>query len=127
MTAPAQTGRPDQIHDVLRRLRTSSPEVIGVALVSGEGFMAASLLPNEVDEEVVAGMAAALLSAADRVSNELLGAEALQTSVRSKNGYIILNQVAGDAVLVVLASEAAKLGLLFLDIKRHMALLDELL
>lgn len=127
MTAPAQSGRPDQIQDILRRLRTSSPEVIGVALVSGDGFMAASLLPNEVDEEVVAGMAAALLGAAARVSNELLGAEALQTSVRSKNGYIILNQVAGDAVLVVLASESAKLGLLFLDIKRHAAALDELL
>jgi predicted regulator of Ras-like GTPase activity (Roadblock/LC7/MglB family) len=127
MTAQAKSGRPDQIQDVLRRLRASSPEVIGVALVSAEGFMAASLLPNEVDEEVVAGMAAALLGAAERVSNELLGAEAVQTSVRSKNGYIILNQVAGDAVLVVLASEAAKLGLLFLDIKRHMADLDELL
>jgi predicted regulator of Ras-like GTPase activity (Roadblock/LC7/MglB family) len=127
MTAPAQSGRPDQIQDVLRRLRSSSPEVIGVALVSGDGFMAASLLPNEVDEEVVAGMAAALLGAAERVSKELLGAEAIQTCVRSKNGYIILNQVAGDAVLVVLASDSAKLGLLFLDIKRHIADLDEIL
>lgn len=127
MTAPAQSGRPDQIQDVLRRLRTSSPEVIGVALVSAEGFMAASLLPNEVDEEVVAGMAASLLGAAERVSKELLGAEAMQTCVRSKNGYIILNQVAGDAVLVVLASDSAKLGLLFLDIKRHLADLDEIL
>jgi uncharacterized protein len=127
MTAPARSGRPDQIQDVLRRLRTSSPEVIGVALVSGDGFMAVSLLPNEVDEEVVAGMAAALLGAAERVSKKLLGAEAIQTCVRSKNGYIILNQAAGDAVLVVLASDSAKLGLLFLDIKRHLADLDEIL
>jgi uncharacterized protein len=126
MTAPAQSGRPDQIQDVLRRLRSSSPEVIGVALVSGEGFMAASLLPNEVDEEVVAGMAASLLGAAERVSKELLGAEALQICVRSKNGYIVLNEVAGDAVLVVLASDTAKLGLLFLDIKRHVSDLDEI-
>ena len=101
--------------------------MIGVALVSAEGFMAASLLPNEVDDEVVAGMAAALLGAAERVSRELMGADVLQTCVRSKNGYIILNQVASDAVLVVLASDAAKLGLLFLDIKRHLADLDELL
>jgi uncharacterized protein len=105
----------------------SSPEVSGVALVSAEGFMAASLLPNEVDEEVVAGMAAALLGAAERVSRELMGSAAVQTCVRSALGYIILNQVSGDAVLVVLASESAKLGLLFLDIKRHVADLDELL
>jgi len=127
MTAPARSGQPDQIQGVLRRLRTSSPEVVGVALVSGEGLITASQLPTEIDEELVARMAAALLGEAERVSKELLGAGALQTSVRSKNGYIILNQVAGNAVLVVLASEAAKLGLLFLDIRRHVSELAELL
>jgi predicted regulator of Ras-like GTPase activity (Roadblock/LC7/MglB family) len=126
-TAATQLGRTDQIQDVLRRLRMSSTEVSGVALVSTEGFMAASLLPNEVEEEVVAGMAAALLGAADRVSVELMGSPATQTCVKSEHGYIVLNQVGSDAMLVVLASENAKLGLLFLDIKRHLNDLIELL
>jgi predicted regulator of Ras-like GTPase activity (Roadblock/LC7/MglB family) len=43
----------------------------------------------------------------------------VQTYVRSTNGYIILNQVGDDAVLVVLTTEHAKLGLVFLDIKRR--------
>ena len=126
-TAATQLGRTDQIQDVLRRLRMSSTEVSGVALVSTEGFMAASLLPNEVEEEVVAGMAAALLGAADRVSLELMGSHATQTCVKGQHGYIVLNQVGSDAMLVVLASENAKLGLLFLDIKRHLGDLSELL
>jgi hypothetical protein len=37
-TAAADSGRGDQIEDVLRRLRHSSPDVVGVALVSAEGF-----------------------------------------------------------------------------------------
>ena len=126
-TAPVQLGRTDQIQDVLRGLRNSSTDVTGVALVSAEGFMAASLLSDELDEEVVAGMAAALLGAAERVTQELQGAAMLQTCVRSENGYIVLEQVGGDALLVVLASENAKLGLLFLDIKRHLSQLIELL
>jgi hypothetical protein len=118
-TAPTQLRRTDQIQDILRGLPTSSSEVIGAAIVSAEGFTAASLLPSEVDEEVVAGMGAALLGVAERIARELMRADMVQTYVRSTNGYIILNQVGDDAVLVVLTTEHAKLGLVFLDIKRR--------
>ncbi len=126
-TAPTQLRRTDQIQDVLRGLRTSSSEVIGAALVSAEGFTAASLLPSEVDEEVVAGMGAALLGVAERISMELMSAEMVQTYVRSSKGYIILSQVGADSVLVVLTTEQAKLGLVFLDIKRRIPDLNRLL
>jgi uncharacterized protein len=126
-TAPTQLRRTDQIQDVLRGLRTSSSEVIGAALVSAEGFTAASLLPSEVDEEVVAGMGAALLGVAERISMELMSADMVQTYVRSSKGYIILSQVGADSVLVVLTTEQAKLGLVFLDIKRRIPDLSRLL
>jgi predicted regulator of Ras-like GTPase activity (Roadblock/LC7/MglB family) len=100
---------------------------VGVALVSSEGFTAASLLPNAVDEEVVAGMSAALLGVAERIAEELMQSDMLQTCVRTSKGYIILNRVGGDAVLVVLTTENAKLGLVFLDIKRRLPALMELL
>jgi predicted regulator of Ras-like GTPase activity (Roadblock/LC7/MglB family) len=80
-----------------------------------------------VDEEVVAGMGAALLGVAERISAELMKADMVQTYVRSSNGYIILNQVGNDAMLVVLTTEHAKLGLVFLDIKRRLPELLRLL
>jgi uncharacterized protein len=126
-TAPVQLGLTEQIQDILRGLRNSSTDVTGVALVSSEGFMAAALLPAEVDAEVVAGMAAALLGSAERVTQELQGASVVQTCLRSTNGYIVMDQVGTDAMLVVLASENAKLGVLFLDIKLHLDQLLELL
>jgi predicted regulator of Ras-like GTPase activity (Roadblock/LC7/MglB family) len=117
---PAPLRRTDQIQDILRGLRSSSSEVIGAAIVNSEGFTVATALPGEVDEEVVAGMGAALLGVGERISSELMDAEMVQTYVRSANGYIILNAVNEDAILIVLTTDRAKLGLVFLDIKKRL-------
>jgi len=126
-TAPAQSRRTDQIQDVLRGIRACSAEVTGAAIVSAEGFTAASLLARETDEEVVAGMGAALLGMAKRISEELMKSDMQQTFVKTANGSIILNPVGNDAVLVVLASENAKLGLVLLEVERRMPELLKLL
>ncbi len=124
---PTHLRRTEQIQAILRNLRTSSSEVIGATLVDSEGLPAASLLPGEVDEEVVAGMAAALLGVGERISTELMSADIVQTYVRTTKGFIILNRVADDAVLVVLTTEKAKLGLVFLDIRRRVPELERFL
>ncbi len=126
-TAPTELRRTDQIQDILRGLRTSSSDVIGAAIVSAEGFTAASSLPSDVDEEVLAGMGAALLGVAERIAKELMNGDMLQTYVRTTNGYIILNQAGEDAVLIVLTTAQAKLGLVFLDIDRRIPELLRLL
>jgi uncharacterized protein len=124
---PQPLRRTDQIQDILRGLRSSSSEVIGAAIVNSEGFTVATALPGEVDEEVVAGMGAALLGVAERISSELMDAEMVQTYVRSANGYIILNAVNEDAILIVLTTDKAKLGLVFLDIKKRLPDLTRML
>ena len=55
--------RTEKITEVLRGLRVSSPDIIGAAVVSIDGFVIASIAPTEIDEELVAGMSAALLGA----------------------------------------------------------------
>lgn len=119
--------RTEQIQAILRNLRSSSSEIIGATLVDAEGFPAASLLPSEVDEEVVAGMAAALLGVGERIARELMESDMVQQYVRTSKGFIVLNQVGRDAVLVVLTTEKAKLGLVFLDIRRRVPELERLL
>jgi uncharacterized protein len=108
----------ERINDVLRGLRQSTPEVIGASVVSSEGFIVASVLPSEVDEDLIGGMAASLLGVSERISNDLLRSQMEQTYVRSPKGYIIVNQAGPDAVLVLLVSREAKLGLIFLELKR---------
>ncbi len=50
-------SRVEKIQEILRNLRSVSPDIIGSAMVSTDGFVIASLLPNEIDEELVSGMA----------------------------------------------------------------------
>ena len=112
-------SRVERIQEILRSLRSVSPDIIGSAMVSTDGFVIASLLPNEVDEELVSGMAAALLGVGERIASELMGGQMEQTYVRGKQGYVILNAVGAEALLIVLTTPDAKLGLVFLDIRRR--------
>ncbi|MFC1642061.1 roadblock/LC7 domain-containing protein [Myxococcota bacterium] len=112
-------SRTEKIQDILRGLRTASPDIIGAAVVSIDGFIIASVLPAEIDEELVSGMAAAMLGVGERISSELMDSAMEQTYVRSQKGYVILNAVGSDSVLVVLTTKDAKLGLVFIEVKRR--------
>jgi predicted regulator of Ras-like GTPase activity (Roadblock/LC7/MglB family) len=107
------------MQDVLRGLRQASPDIIGSAVVNIDGFIIASVLPGEIDEELVSGMAAAMLGVGERISTELMASTMEQTYVRSEKGYVILNAVGEDSVLIVLTTKEAKLGLVFIEIKRR--------
>ena len=109
----------EKIQDILRSLRAVSPDIVGSAAVSTDGFIIASLLPSEVDEELVSGMAAALLGVGERIATELMGGSMEQTYVRGRLGYVLLNAIGPDALLIVLTTPDAKLGLVFLDVKRR--------
>jgi hypothetical protein len=122
----AAGSRVEKIQEVLRNLRSVSPDIIGSAMVSTDGFIIASLLPHEIDEELVSGMAAALLGVGERIAHELMGGAMEQTYVRGKNGYVILNAVGQEALLIVLTTPDAKLGLVFLDIRRRVTELSKI-
>ncbi len=113
-----QVSRGSRITDALRMLRTSTPEILGAVVVNMEGFVIASLLPQEVDEELIGGMAASLLGVGERISADLMGSTMEQVYVRSPKGYIVLNAISPEAALVLLVTREAKLGLIFLEIKR---------
>ena len=112
-------SRVEKIQDVLRGLRQASPDIVGSAVVSIDGFVIASVLPSEIDEELVSGMAAAMLGVGERISSELMASKMEQTYVRSEKGYVILNAIGEEAVLVVLTTKEAKLGLVFIDLRRR--------
>jgi predicted regulator of Ras-like GTPase activity (Roadblock/LC7/MglB family) len=55
-----------------------------------------------------------------------MNSELEQTYVRTGNGYIIIQSISRDMMLVCLTSKEAKLGLLFLEIKSHVPQLAQL-
>ncbi len=111
----------------LRDLQASSPDIEATAVVSVDGLTIASALPDDVEEDRVAAMSAAMLSLGERISTELGRGSLDQVYIRGKNGYVILMSTGEEAVLTLLARKEAKLGLVFLDMRRAVEDLAKLL
>ena len=107
-----------KLESILQNLVTSTSDVQGAALVSPDGLPLASTLPSGMDEERVSAMSAAMLSLGERIGNELARGVIDRLYVEGDKGYGILTSCGEEAVLLVLASKAAKQGLLMLEIKR---------
>jgi predicted regulator of Ras-like GTPase activity (Roadblock/LC7/MglB family) len=110
--------RTDQMIARLRDLAASSPDVEASAVVSVDGLTMATALPAQVEEDRVAAMSAAMLSLGERIANELGRGSLDQVYIKGEKGYVVLMAVGTEAVLTVLARQQAKLGLLFLDMRR---------
>ncbi len=119
-------SRTDKMSERLRDLQASSPDVEASAVISVDGLTIASALPESIEGDRVAAMSAAMLSLGERISGELGRGNLDQVYIRGENGFMILMAVGDEAVLTVLARKQAKLGLLFLDMRRVTQDLSEL-
>ncbi len=119
--------RTDKFQQILNDLNGSSADVEASALISTDGLMIASALPIGIDEDRVGAMSAALLSLGDRAGAELSRGSTDRVLIQGEKGYVIMTSAGDEAVLTVLAKQNAKLGLLFLDIKRASEALANLL
>jgi predicted regulator of Ras-like GTPase activity (Roadblock/LC7/MglB family) len=104
--------------DRLRELQASSPDIEASAVVSVDGLSIASALPQGVEEDRVSAMSAAMLSLGERIATELGRGTLEQVYIKGMKGYVVLMSVGEEAVLTALAREQAKLGLIFLDMRR---------
>ena len=111
-------SRTELMVDRLRDLQTSTSDIEASAVVSVDGLIMASALPGGVEEDRVSAMSAAMLSLGERIAGELGRGSLDQVYIRGGTGYVILMSVGADAVLTALIRENAKLGLIFLDMKR---------
>jgi uncharacterized protein len=114
MTKP----RNELMIDRLRDMQTASPDIEASAVVSVDGLIIASALPGDAEEDRVSAMSAAMLSLGERISGELGRGNLEQVYIRGDQGYVILTAVGDEAVLTALARQEAKLGLVFLEMRR---------
>lgn len=112
------TSRADDMVKRLREMQAATPEIEASAVVSVDGLTIASALPGDVEEDRVSAMSAAMLSLGERIATELQRGTLDQVYIRGDNGYVILSAIGEDAVLTALARQEAKLGLIFLEMRR---------
>lgn len=109
--------RTESLNKVLKSIQTGSPDVEASALITEDGLMIASALPQDLDETRVAGMSATLLSLGTRAAAELGRGEIEEVIVRGEQGYAVMITAGRGVLLLVVANENAKLGLIFFDMR----------
>ncbi len=119
--------RSDMLNSILSDLNGSTADIEASAVLSTDGLIMASLLPASMDEDRVGAMSAAMLSLGDRTAQELARGELEQVLVKGDSGYILMTHAGSEAVVTVLAKPNARLGLIFLDVKRAAESIGKLL
>lgn len=111
-------SRMDLMQERLRDLQGTTPDIEASAVVSVDGLIMASALPAGVEEDRVSAMSAAMLSLGERIAGELGRGGLDQVYIKGQNGYVILMSIGEEAVLTTLVRQNARLGLIFLDMRR---------
>jgi len=112
------SSRKEQMVSRLHQMQAASPDIEASAVVSVDGLIIASALPNDVEEDRVSAMSAAMLSLGERISTELGRGNLEQVYIKGGEGFVILTSIGDEAVLTALAGQQAKLGLIFLEMQR---------
>ncbi len=111
------TTKAERIRARLGALQSLTPELEAAAVISVEGLMISSWLPESIAEERMAAMSAAMLALGERIARDLDRGDLTQVYIKGEDGYVLLMSVDERAVLATLASEDAKLGLVLLDMQ----------
>jgi predicted regulator of Ras-like GTPase activity (Roadblock/LC7/MglB family) len=120
-------SRADVLVDRLQVLQAGALDVEASAIVSVDGLIIASSLPAGIEEDRMSAMSAAMLSLGERIAAELGRGALDQIYVKGENGYIVLADIGGEAVLTVMARANARLGLVFLEMRRAVEDLGKLI
>lgn len=119
--------RADMLTSILTELNGTSADIEASGIISTDGLMIASVLPASLDEDRVGAMSAAMLALGDRTATELSRGSLEQVLIKGNRGYVLMTYAGSEAVLTVLAKPNAKLGLIFLDVKRAAESIAEML
>lgn len=120
-------SRVEDLNKVLKRLQAGSPDVEATALISEDGLMIAGALPQDLEETRIAGMSATLLSLGTRAATELRRGEIEEVIVRGEHGYAVMLNAGRGVLLLVVANENAKLGLIFFDMREAIGAIKRIL
>lgn len=99
-------------------LQRGVPEVEAAAVISLDGLIMASALPDGMSEDRISAMSAAMLSLGEQINREMGLGTLEQLYTRGSNGYVVLLAVGKEAVFTTLVQPEAKLGVLFLELRK---------
>jgi predicted regulator of Ras-like GTPase activity (Roadblock/LC7/MglB family) len=110
--------RSEQMVNRLRSMQAAAPDIEASAIVSVDGLIIASALPADMEEDRLSAMSAAMLGLGERIADELGRGGLEQVYIKGNAGFVLLTLIGTEAMLTALARQEAKLGLIFLEMRR---------
>lgn len=112
-----------KLNSILQNFVSATPDIQGAALVTPDGLPLVSQLSGNLNEERVAAMSAAMLSLGERIASELSRGMTDRIFLEGESGYAVLTSCGDDALFLVMASKAAKQGVLMIEIKQTIGMI----
>jgi uncharacterized protein len=111
-------ARAERLAAALDDFIRSSPDVEAAAVVSFDGLPMASALPDDLEEDRVGAMSAALLSLGEQAALGLGRGQLNQVFVEGEHGFVFLMSARDQAVLSAIAARTAKIGFMLFEMRR---------
>lgn len=111
-------NRADRLVTALDEFIRSSPDVEAAAIVSFDGLPMASALPDDLEEDRLGAMSAALLSLGEQAAIGLGRGALNQVFVEGEHGFVFLMSTRDQAVLAAIARRTAKIGFMLYEMRR---------
>ena len=116
-----------ELTDLLRRMEATNSDIQGSTIVSVQGLPICSVLSRDINDGIVSAMSAAILSVSERAVEELARGDLKRILIEGVDGTIILSKAGENAILAVLISSDASLGMVFLTIQSVSKKISDLL
>jgi uncharacterized protein len=110
--------RNDWLAKHLQTLLQASSDLDALAIVSMDGIEIASAMPQGANAGRFSAMSLAVFTLGEQIATELKRHKLEEVYVRGKHGFIVVVQLDKQALLVALARENARPGLVLLELRR---------
>jgi predicted regulator of Ras-like GTPase activity (Roadblock/LC7/MglB family) len=114
----AEPGMQEQLTNLLRHFQVTAPGIVGSALITMDGFSVASELPETVEEDRVAAMAAAIMALGEETTGEFEYGDLERVFIEGKKGCMIIINTGNEVILSTVTRKDAKLGFVLLQMAR---------
>ena len=102
-------------------------QIKACGIVSKEGLLINSRTPPDVDSRIFSALCSTIMGAAEAASGQMTTGTVSQISVKTEKGTIVLIPAGLKALLTVLTDPDAQIGLIFYEMEKKAAQVEEIL
>ena len=102
-------------------------QIKACGIVSKEGLLINSRTPPDVDARIFSALCSTIMGAAEAASGQMTTGTVSQISVKTGKGTIVLIPAGLKALLTVLTDPDAQIGLIFYEMEKKAAQVEEIL